>query len=244
MNAFVVPPTETCVKMPPAFVDRNRPWFVATSSVSAAGIDDEVHAAAVERRAPARERPRVARVDRAVDADGLEESVVVEVAGARVDDRRVRRIERERADRKRRHVVRLRRPVVAAVGRLPDAAVVERGVDDLVGRVPRIDRDADDLTGVGALALVVLLRVDDQRRRSDLRPLDADDSAAAGRRRARGARRLEAGLRGQRAGRRRYSCPRTPSSPCGRDRDAACRCRRCGGCSRSRAAASSRALPP
>ena len=38
MNALLVPPTETCVKIPPAFVDRNKPWFVATRSVSAAGM--------------------------------------------------------------------------------------------------------------------------------------------------------------------------------------------------------------
>ena len=51
------------------------------------------------------------------------------------------------------------------------------------------------------LALVVLLRVDDQRRRSDLRPLDADDAAAAGRRNAGRRRRLERRLSGQRAAR-------------------------------------------
>ena len=38
MNAFAGPADGDLREVPPAFVDRNRPWFVATSSVSAAGM--------------------------------------------------------------------------------------------------------------------------------------------------------------------------------------------------------------
>ena len=143
------------------------------------GKHDAVDASIVEDAAGVEGGPGLARVGRLVDADAFEEdaATVEEVACPCVDDVRVARIEGHGAHRERQHEVRLGLPGHTSIRALPDAAIVGRDVDCLVGRVPGVDRDVHDFPGVRPRALEDLLSVNAQRGRADLPPLPAHDTA-------------------------------------------------------------------
>ena len=111
------------------------------------GEHDAVDATIVEHAAGIEDDPGLASVDRLVDADALEEdpATVEDIARPRVDDGRIARVECHRSHGERQHGVCLGRPRHASVRALPDAAVVRRDIDHLVGGVPRVDGDVHHL---------------------------------------------------------------------------------------------------
>jgi hypothetical protein len=119
----------------PAAVGRseNAPFFVWAVRMTQRRDKEPVRIARVDddlrdllRVAKAVVRPGLAAVVRAVDAVARGEvRALISLAAAYIDDVRIGRRDRDRADRARRLIVEDRHPGSAVVGRLPHAAVVE-----------------------------------------------------------------------------------------------------------------------